>query len=353
MKAKLTATLALITLFHFSNVQAAPIDNELAILASEQAEEQQPQNTEKISKPVPKSQKELEAEQKRLREEQRAEEKKLKKEREDARKQIEEGRKEQITNNDVRKTPRPRATSVRQESDVVKNSAADSATKPSIESPIDSGEKKNETLTTPAEKISPTTDKPSVTNQPSETVQQIQPVKPIPKVEPEVKPEVKPSTSTDFKTIERPLESPVGIANPVTRHANFDEVVEAVGFTPLYLPKKSGYTVTEILSIDRKIADIRYGRRWEPEVSLSVRTYKRAADEELQDISGIHGAKWRVDTTGGINVYLAKLSDDTHAAAWAVGDYTFSAYVQSLSFAAFHALVIEELVDLSNHYYIG
>lgn len=343
MKAKLTATLALITLFQFSNVQAAPIDNELAILASEQVEEQQPQTTEKISKPVKKSQKELEAEQKRIREEQRAEEKKLKKEREEARKQIEEGRKEQITNNDARKTPRPRVTSTRKESDVVKNSATDSVTKPSIESAIVSGEKKNETLTPSTEKIS------SATTQPSQKVQEIQAVKPISKVQPKTNSEVK----LEFKQVERPNESSVGIANPIISHANFEEVVEVVGFTPLYLPKKSGYTVTEILSIDRKIADIRYGRRWEPEVSLSVRTYKRAADEELQDISGVHGAKWRVDTTGGINVYLAKLSDDTHVAAWAVGDYTFSAYVQNLSFAAFHALVIEELVDLSNHYYIG
>ena len=343
MKAKLTATLALITLFQFSNVQAAPIDNELAILASEQVEEQQPQTTEKISKPLKKSKEELEAEQKRIREQQRAEEKKLKKEREDARRQIEEGRKEQITNNDARKTPRPRISATRRESDVVKNSAANSATKPSTESAIGSREKKNESLTPPAKKIS------STTIQPSQTVQEIQNVKPISKVQPNKNSEV----NLEFKQVERPNESSVGIANPIISHANFEEVVEVVGFTPLYLPKKSGYTVTEILSIDRKIADIRYGRRWEPEVSLSVRTYKRAADEELQDISGVHGAKWRVDTTGGINVYVAKLSDDTHVAAWAVGDYTFSAYVQNLSFAAFHALVIEELVDLSNHYYIG
>lgn len=342
MKAKLTAMLALITLFQISDVQAAPIDNELAILASEQVQEQKPQTEEKISKPTPKSKKELEAEQKRIRDEQRAEEKRLKKEKEDARKQIEEGRKEQITNSDVRKTPRPRITSANKETDVVRNSAA-SSTRPSVEPTIESGEKKNETLTSPTEKIS------LETIQPAPTVQEIQAVKPIPKIQPEINSEVK----TEFKQVERPKENSLDGTNSIIRHANFEEVVQVVGFTPLYLPKKSGYTVTEILSIDRRVADIHYGRRWEPEVSLSVRTYKRAADEELQDISGVNGVKWRVDTTGGINVYVAKLSDDTHVAAWAVGDYTFSAYVQNLSFAAFHALVIEELVDLSNHYYIG
>ena len=307
MKSKITATLALLALFQLSNVQAAPIDSELAILAAEQVEEQQTSAEEKVSRPSPKSQKELEAEQKRLREEQRAEEKKLKQEREAARKQIEEGRKEQIDNNEVRKTPRPRQTST------------------SVNSSIVASEKKNETVTKSAA-------------EPSPSVKESQPTQPEPQAQPV-------GTASTVP--------PVNLKNPIETHPTFEDVAKVVGFTPLYLPKKSGYTVTEILSIDRRIAEVRYGRRWEPEVSLQVRTYKRADGEELQDISGVQGAKWRIDTTGGINVYVAKLSDDTHVAAWAVGDYTFSAYMKSVSFAAFHAILLDELVDLSTHYYRG
>ena len=122
-------------------------------------------------------------------------------------------------------------------------------------------------------------------------------------------------------------------------------------FTPLYIPKKSGYNVTELFSIENQTAEIRYGRRWEPEVALIIRTYKRPEGEGLKDISGIQGVKWRIDTTSGSTVYIAKINERAHVAAWASGSYTFAAYVQNISFAAFHSLVIDELVDLTTHYY--
>ena len=134
-------------------------------------------------------------------------------------------------------------------------------------------------------------------------------------------------------------------------YANFSEVARAVGFTPLYMPRKSGYEITAIYA-EPGIVEIQYGRRWEPEVSLAVRTHKRAEGEELVDISGVSGVKWRVDTTTGTTIYLAKISETQQVAAWAVGHYTFSAQSNNLSFAGFHALVADELVELSTHYYL-
>jgi len=144
----------------------------------------------------------------------------------------------------------------------------------------------------------------------------------------------------------------VGLPNPSVDYKNFDAMAEAVKFISLYIPKKSGYVVNSMSTIDNKVAEIRYGRRWEPEVSLLVRTYKRQEGEDLKDISGVHGVKWRIDMTSGTSVYIAKIDERSHVAAWSVGDYTFSAQVENLSFAAFHSLVIDELVDLSTHYFV-
>lgn len=150
-------------------------------------------------------------------------------------------------------------------------------------------------------------------------------------------------------------ESPfkVTIPNPVANYASFNEIVQAVGFTPLYIPKKFGYNITAILSIDTRIAEIRYNRKWEPNIALHVRTYRRAQGEDLKDISGVNGVKWRVNVISGITTYIAKIDDNKNVAAWAVGNYTFSAYTENLTFAAFHSLLADELIDLSTHYYLA
>ena len=148
-----------------------------------------------------------------------------------------------------------------------------------------------------------------------------------------------------------PPTSTITMPNQREIYANFAEVVRALGFTPLYMPRKSGYEITAIYA-EPGIVEVQYGRRWEPEVSLAVRTHKRAENEELVDISGVSGVKWRVDTTTGTTIYLAKISETQQVAAWAVGRYTFSAVSNNLSFAGFHALVADELVELSTHYYL-
>lgn len=140
------------------------------------------------------------------------------------------------------------------------------------------------------------------------------------------------------------------IPDQKTIYSNFTEVARAVNFIPLYIPRKSGYEITALYA-QPGIVEVRYGRRWEPTISLLVRTHKRAAGEELKDISGVTGVKWRVDTTTGTTIYIAKISETQQVAAWAVGHYTFSAQAENLSFAGFHSLVADELVELSTHYY--
>lgn len=154
---------------------------------------------------------------------------------------------------------------------------------------------------------------------------------------------VKPITPPPTETVRLPDQKAI--------YANFSDVARAVHFIPLYIPRKSGYEITEIYA-GQGVAEIRYGRRWEPTVSLTVKTYRRSAGEQLQDISGVTGVKWRVDTTTGTTIYIAKISETRQVAAWAVGQYTFSAQSENLSFAGFHSLVADELVELSTHYYL-
>lgn len=307
MKMKFGLALALAVIFQLPAVNAAPIDREVAILASEQAQgnNETTQTPPAASRPQKKSKQELEAEEKRLREERRDEEKKLREEREAARRQIEEGKREEIKTTENRRTNTPtRRTSVTTQTNESQPAATPDST-PSVAPATNQNTNSNTGANV-------NTNTPATTN-------------------------AAPSTN---------------MPNPMKAYASFEELSKAVGFTPLYLPKKSGYTVNEIYSIENKVAQVNYGRRWEPEVSLIIRTYKRAPNEELKDISGVYGVKWRIDTTANTTIYIAKVNDATNVAAWAVGDYTFSAYVENLSFAAFHTLVVEELVDLSKHYFV-
>ena len=185
--------------------------------------------------------------------------------------------------------------------------------------------------------------------------------KPEPKPVVETKPEPKPITPPPVTPPPAPQKSPltppaspadtVPFANQKMIYANFAEAARAVHFIPLYMPRKSGYEITALYA-GQGIVEVRYGRRWEPTVSLTVRTYKRTDGEEPQDISGVTGVKWRVDTTTGTTIYVAKISETEQVAAWAVGHYTFSARAENLSYAGFYSLVADELVELSTHYYL-
>ena len=195
----------------------------------------------------------------------------------------------------------------------------------------------------------------------TETFEEPEPVKPNPRVEqPKVETPKIETPKIETPKVERPKASnqssnnqpSVGMPNPITTHSTFEECVEEVGFIPLYIPKQSGYTLNYISSISGTTADLRFSRRWETEAKLIIRTYKRAEGEELKDISGVHGVKWHIDMSGGVPIYIARIDENSNAAAWAVGQYTFAAMADNLSFAAFRSLIFEELVDLSTHYYI-
>lgn len=159
-----------------------------------------------------------------------------------------------------------------------------------------------------------------------------------------------PAPSTQSMPMTPPVETAT-LPNQALIYANFAEVAQVVKFIPLYMPRKSGYEITALYA-GAGIAEVRYGRRWEPTVSLTIRTYKRRDGEDPQDISGVTGVKWRVDTTTGTTIYIAKISETEQVAAWAVGHYTFSAQAENLSYAGFHSLVADELVELSTHYYL-
>ena len=222
-------------------------------------------------------------------------------------------------------------------------------------------QRKDETIVIEPTKIEPPapTPRPQPATQPKPqpaTQPKPQPVaqpKPQPVAQPKPQPvtqpaipqtvEVAPSTPQTVETVALPNQKIV--------YANFAEVSRAIGFVPLYMPRKSGYEITALYA-GHGIGEIRYGRRWEPTVSLTVRTHKRADGEELQDISGVTGVKWRVDTSTGTTIYIAKISETQQVAAWAVGHYTFSAQAENLSYAGFHSLVADELVELSTHYYL-
>lgn len=157
--------------------------------------------------------------------------------------------------------------------------------------------------------------------------------------------------SAPSQPVAAPPKNPLDYPNQKVIYSNFAEVARAVKFVPLYMPKKSGYEITSLYA-EQGVAEIRYGRRWEPTVSLTVKTHKRAAGEEPQDISGVTGVKWRVDNSTGTTFYIAKVSETYQVAAWAVGQYTFSAQAENLSYAGFHSLVSDELIELSTHYYM-
>ena len=193
-------------------------------------------------------------------------------------------------------------------------------------------------------------EEPTIIIDPNETPPPIEPINPSPPVQQVTPPPIEPVKPSTPAVVPQKTET-VAMPDQKILYANFSEVSRAVHFIPLYMPRKSGYEIAALYA-GQGVAEVRYGRRWEPTVSLTVRTHKRADGEPPQDISGVTGVKWRVDTTTGTTIYIAKISETQQVAAWAVGHYTFSAQAENLSYAGFHSLVADELVELSTHYYL-
>lgn len=312
LKTKIAAMSTLLILQSFS-VNAAPVDDEIAVVAAEQDKTGEQvvtfdPNSVDADKRKPKTKDEIKAEEKRLEEERKEARKKIKEERKKSRDEL--SGKTPISKNPVPATRTPRDTAA----------------------PADTPPETPAVTEPPAPVTPPVTDTPALVTPPIE----------IPA------PVTQPVTDTPAPVPIQPQ-----VSNPVANFASFNDIVQAVQFTPLYIPKKSGYDVVSMATLDDNIVEIRYKRKWEQNVILHVRTYRRADGEQVKDISGVHGVKWRINAANGITTYIAKIEETKHVAAWAVGRYTFSAYVENLSFASFHSLIVDELVDISQHYYLG
>ena len=144
----------------------------------------------------------------------------------------------------------------------------------------------------------------------------------------------------------------VSLPNPLTEYETYEETSQVLGFPPLFLPKLTGYDCTNYIVIGGQVADLRYGRKWEPEVHLTVRTYRMSEKEALHDISGVYGVEWQwQETEKHMPFYIARAGENSYVASWAVEPYIFSAYGENLSYAPFYNIVTEGLMELSAAYY--
>lgn len=146
-------------------------------------------------------------------------------------------------------------------------------------------------------------------------------------------------------------EAAVGLPNPMVEYPAYGEAAKALGFPLLALPEMTGYQCRKIYVIGGSVGEIRYGRKWEPEVNLTVRSYKLAKGEALRDITGIYDVEWRKETVRGLTVYVAKAGDNSYAATWAVEPYIFAAYGENIAYTPFVNVVANGLIEMSSVYY--
>lgn len=147
------------------------------------------------------------------------------------------------------------------------------------------------------------------------------------------------------------------IPNPIVNYATVQEAVKAAGFTPLYLPKISGYHVREVMVISKDLIDLLYTRDGDTGTVLRIRTAKAGKNHPSGDISGIYGAQWTMQQLKGITVYTGTYTDPDnplatgHAAHWQIHDTLFSFSADTLSAPEFQHLLEDGLVDLAVQYF--
>ncbi len=142
----------------------------------------------------------------------------------------------------------------------------------------------------------------------------------------------------------------VGMPNPLVEYQNYSELMDAVDFRPLSMPRGTflagKYKPTDYIAISGQVADVRYAL--EDEGTLTIRSAK--VGKGSQDISGIYGVKWKEVNFDGVTVSRAKLKDKAYAARWSVGEYTFSVTSEKLKEKDFKKL-ISVLVDYTEDNY--
>lgn len=146
-------------------------------------------------------------------------------------------------------------------------------------------------------------------------------------------------------------EAMAGVPNPMVEYPAYGVAAKALGFPPLALPEMTGYQCSKIFVIGGNVGEIRYGRKWEPEVNLTVRTYKLAKGEAVHDITGIYGVEWRTETAKGMKLYIAKVGDNSYAATWSVEPYIFAAYAENIAYTPFMNVVTNGLMEISSAFY--
>ncbi len=168
------------------------------------------------------------------------------------------------------------------------------------------------------------------------------------------KPVYEAESKTEGKTAaseSKEQESKVGMPNPMVEYPAYGEAAKTLGFPPLALPEMTGYQCSKIYVIGGNVGEIRYGRKWEPEVSLTVRSYRMSKGEAVRDITGIYGVDWRTEIAKGIKLYIAKVGDNSYAATWAVEPYIFAAYAENMAYTPFMNVVTNGLMEISSAFY--
>ncbi len=147
------------------------------------------------------------------------------------------------------------------------------------------------------------------------------------------------------------------IPSPIVNYATVQEAAKAAGFTPLYLPKISGYHVSEAMVISKDLIDLLYTRDGNANTVLRIRTAKASKTHPSGDISGIYGAQWSMQQLKGITVYTGTYTNPDnslvtgHAAHWQVHDTLFSVSADTLSAPEFQHVLEDGLVDLAVQYF--
>lgn len=141
-----------------------------------------------------------------------------------------------------------------------------------------------------------------------------------------------------------------GMPNPLVEYKSYEETAEVLGFPPLALPGSSGWQPTAYIVINNEMAELRYGKKWEPEVSFTVRSYRLAEGEEVSDISGLYGVRWWEENFEEQTVYTARSGEKSFAAMWNTGRYIFVAYGENMAYAPFWYLVTDSLLSQSGTY---
>ncbi len=141
-----------------------------------------------------------------------------------------------------------------------------------------------------------------------------------------------------------------GMPNPLVEYGSYEAAAEVLGFSPLALPKSSGWHPAAYIVINNEIGELRFEKKWEPEISFTIRTCRLSEGEEPSDISGLYGVKWWDEEFEGQTVYTARYGERSYAAIWNIGRYVFAAYGKNMAYSRFWYLLTDNLLSQSGTY---